>query len=329
MGVFYLRLSHYSTAGRNNQVQFNKEEPMRQKHFTLPLAYLSLLLPLLGYLSVPAAAQPERGFFLVTFDRPDPVTLHHSDGSISRAEFGAEMILYPDGRANGGWGFRELGSAPALTLYRVVEGQATSDDQGPFFEFKAQRLSPLPGDGITIILRRLANPKSPLAGDGSVTFVDTTFGTFSFVTQVRVIELPPGSSPHFNLAYIHAPPQTVVVQTPSSSYTAYFTNVALVFPSGGAIGTLTIAEPEGSAAGSNQGFGRWEIFAGHALSRLPEGKYLVLRARPRDTKPSSGDEITILLGPDAEASEPCRIYDIVGPQVGTLHFEAQVNLTLF
>jgi hypothetical protein len=316
---------------------FNKEEPMRLKHFTLPLAYLSFLLLWLGVLSAPVAAQPERGFFLVTFDRPEPVTVHHADGSISRAEFVAEFIFYPDGRANGGWGLRGLGTAPApaLTLYRVVAGQLSSNN---ILTLTGQRLSPLPAEEITIRLQPSPAGQSAVPPAGSVRFLVDMIPSadgepISFVTEGQVLPPPPSPTPTLtdfvigNFVYINAPPQTVVVQTPSGSYTAYFTNVALIFPSGAAIGSLTLAEPEGSTAESNQGFGRWEIFAGRVLSRFPEGKYLLLRARPLDTKHAAGGEITIILRPGPDPSEPPK-YWVFGTELPP-HFEAQTSVVIF
>jgi hypothetical protein len=66
----------------------------------------------------------------------------------------------------------------------------------------------------------------------------------------------------------------------------------------------------------------WEV-GGQPCPRVRhEGKYLTLRARPLDRTPR--DEITVVISPDS-ASEPCRIYDIVGTQVNALHFEAQTR----
>ena len=42
-----------------------------------------------------------------------------------------------------------------------------------------------------------------------------------------------------------------------------------------------------------------------------------------------GDEITVIIRPDPLHSEPCRIYDILGTQVGTVRFEAQASITIF
>jgi hypothetical protein len=301
---------------------------MRLKHFTLPLAYLSLLLLLLGYLSVPAAAQPiTRTFHLRNSNQL--IEVRHADGSISRAEFAAEMILYPDGRANGGWGLREFGTAPALTLYRVVEGQVDSDN---IFTFTAVRLWPLPADEITISLQ-LSPAGGALPPPGSVKFVDFTVdGTLSFVAQGQVLQ-PPTIPSVTDLIldrciYINAPPQTVVVQTPNGSYTAYFTNVALIFPSGGAIGTLELSEPSGEQM-------QFDAFYGRGVYKSTDSgttwSLIMQRARATNAKPTpSGSHFIVVFDrPVDPASEPWGNYDIAGSQVGTLHFEAQASVTIF
>jgi hypothetical protein len=117
-----------------------------------------------------------------------------------------------------------------------------------------------------------------------------------------------------------APMQTVEVHTSRGEYTANFETIVLVYPDGKASGLLTLSRPD-SAGRSNQGFGKWEVTLAHVLDRA-EGKYLSMRARPLDRTP--GDEITVVISPDS-ASEPCRIYDIVGTQVNALHFEAQTR----
>jgi len=299
---------------------------MKLKHFTYSFAYLSLLLPLLGGLSVPAAAQVG-GHTLFVREHTRIAEVHHADGSISSAEFAAELILHPDGRANGGWGLRELGTADVLTLYRVVEGRASSDHQGPFFEFKSQRLSPLPGDGITIILHPLANPHLPTVSTGSVTFrVDVSDplagGTLSFVAPGQVLphpDIPSVTEVFDRSSFINAPPQTVVVQTPRGSYTAYFMNVALVFPSGGVFGLLELAAPSGEVV-------RYHHHGPGVYRSIDGGATWALHARAGST----GDEITIINRSAPDASEPCRIYDILGTQVNApLRFEAHADITIF
>jgi hypothetical protein len=332
LGVFTPLCRVIQWPGENQPSSIIKEEPMKPNHFTLAFAYLNLLWLLLGGLSVPAAAQGNtaavqgRGVFTITFQGPlgvQTVEVHHADGSISSAEFAGEFILYPDGRANGGWGLRELGTAPALTLYRVVAGQLTSDN---IFTFTAQSLSPLPADEITISLRPALGQFVPT---GSVKFTidgipSATGEPLSFVTQGRVLELPTGSSPDFHPIYINAPPQTVVVQTLSGSYTANFANVALVFPSGDAIGTLELPAPSGN-----------DLFVSRSgtgiLKSTDSGttwSLIMQRARAENAKLGPGDEIIITIRPDPAATEPCRIYDIVGSQVNA-QFEAQASITIF
>jgi hypothetical protein len=310
---------------------------MRIKHFTLTFAYLSLLLLLLGGISVSSVVHARGSIVNPTVDRIRIVTtvdVDKADGSVVPAEFLCEIFLSADGRANGGLGLRELGPGNALTLYRIVEGQVSDN----VYTFSGFRFSP-PEGAVTVIFRRLPDPNSPLAPAGSVRFISTIIdsgagGTFSFVTHGQVFPKP-NDLPTLTdfviggFSYIDAPPQTVEVKTNRGSYTAVFQNVALVFPSVGAIGWLELAAPEGTTPGSNQVFGRWQITEGRTINGGREGKYLFLRPRPYDNESTSGEGITILVRPEPGATEPCRIYDIAGTQVGSLEFEAQASITIF
>jgi hypothetical protein len=322
---------------------------MKPRHFTLLIANLALSLGLLSGLSSPAAGQEPIAPTFYVSNTHQMVEVRKADGSISSAEFLAEIILLPDGRANGGFGLLERGTPDVLSLYRVSEGRVSSDRRtGPTLEFTAHRLSPLPEAGIQGSLliakqqarrqiispdmdpaERLANPELPaVPADGSVRFlldpVDPG-GTFSFEANGRVLQLPPDSLPDFDLGYINAPPQTVVAQTPRGSYSAFFENVALVFPSVGAIGLLALS-PTDNAPGSNQGFGRWEVSLGH-ISTHEDDTRVLLHAHAANTR-TPGGEITVTIRPDTDRSEPCRIYDWVGTQVHA-SFEAQAVITVF
>ena len=103
---------------------------------------------LLASVSVSAASEIryERLYFeqLVKATKPD--------GSTAAASFVSEIILLPDGRAIGGFGLLEYGAPDTLSLYQVIEGRLVNR-LGPFYEFKAKRLSSPTGDEITISLR--------------------------------------------------------------------------------------------------------------------------------------------------------------------------------
>lgn len=283
---------------------------------------------LLGGLTAPALA---RGRASTPNPVPDririvsTVELHKADGSIVLAEALSEIYLNADGTANGALGLRELGSGNSLKAYRVFAGQASDDN---VYLFNAQRLS-LPEGPVTITFRRL-NPRSR-AQSVTVTFqvvVDdpTGVGAFNFVTQGEVLPHPTDLIID-RFGYIDAQSQSVIVQTSRGSYTASFTNVALVFPSVGAIGWLELAAPEGSTPESDQTFGIWQITDGRVLNIL-QGKFIVMRPRPNDTSVSTIPQGWFSVGPAPGASE--QTYDIYASRPsGVLKFEAQANITLF
>ena len=291
---------------------------MKPRHFTPLIACLGLSLLLVSGLSAPAAAQPEHVNLTRFTFATQTVELQKADGSISSAEFLFEAVLYPDGRANGGWGTWEHGTLDVLTLYRVVEGRVISDNRiGPFYTFTAKRLSPLSEDELTVILR----PSPGSVPTGTVTFfIDgIAQAPLSFEARGRVLSL---SAASFSFGYINAPPQTVVVQTHRGSYTANIENVALVFPSGGAIGLLALSGPDGEP----QDF---HVVAGDIQFRAGAAPTILLRAREADRDAAPGDDIIIIIRPGPEPFEPCRIYDIAGTNVGLVRFEAQSSITVF
>ncbi len=303
---------------------------MKLRSFTLPLAYLVLSLLWLAGLTAPAAAQAQVINFSKIIFATQTVEVRKADGSIANAEFLFEAVLHPDGRANGGWGMWELSTPPALTLYRIVGGRVSSDNRsGPFFEFKAQRLSPLPSDEITISLRPVpgqngSNPK----GQWTMVVQDAAARELlSFVAEGRVRPVSPIPTLTDlvidSFGYINALPQTVVVQTSRGSYTANFENVALVFPSGNAIGLLALSGPDGTLR-------NFRVLAGEVQFHNGVVSRVLLHARQVDTEGPTRSPLPVLivLADRQDVSEPCRIYDIAGTQVHA-HFEAQANITIF
>lgn len=306
---------------------------MKPKYFTLPLAYLGCLWLLLGDFSAPTAQARSFYYNRIVFSY-QMTKDYRADGNIVSVEFIFEATLSPDGRANGAWGLWERGTPDVLTLYQVVEGRVSSDNRsnGPFFEFKSKRLSPLPGDEITINLR----PAAGQVPTGTVTFIvdgipSATGEPLSFVAKGQVLPHSPASSvtdlviDRFN--YINAPPQTVIVQTLRGSYTASFENVALVLPSAGAIGLLALAGPDGRLQ-------NFHVMAGETQFRNGVAGRVLLRARPVDaagsTRFPSPLPVLIVIADQQDFSEPCRIYDILGTQVNVpLRFEAQASFTVF
>jgi hypothetical protein len=254
------------------------------------------------------------------------VEVHKADGSVVLAECLGEIFLYPNGRANGAFGLLELGDTnPVPMVYRIVDAQVSSDN---VYTFSAERLS-LPQGPVIITLQPLGNSKSPLGSEGSVTFVDTTVGTFSFIAHFDVQQMPLGSSRDSNFAYINAPPQTVVVETLRGSYVARFENVALICPDGNAIGFLTLT-PEDATPGGIQVAALWEIIGGRLLGR--EGKYLVLRPRPQERSGSNLPQPWFSIGPAPDpGTTDQHSYDLFTsrPSSGVLKFEAQANITIF
>ena len=248
------------------------------------------------------------------------------DGLMTRAEFAAEITVLSDGRLVGGFGLWELGTPDILSLYRMVE---VDSHTGPFFTFKAQRLSPSPASGITITLRRLANPG--LGSDGSVTFfidgVPASDGQpLSFTVEGEWIsDCVGGKGCHGTLpefAYINSPAETVVAQGITGPYTATFENVALVFSSDLAIGRFTLSSPTGAPQNAH-------IVSGHVQVQNGEAINAWLRGQP--TSSESKQPLPVLMviaNQDFFEAEPCRIYDILGTQ-SPVRLEAHTMITRF
>src|SRR5262245_16054182 len=256
---------------------------MRVRGFKPLLVCVTLILVFLAARSAPASAEEQIVFqFRELKFHSQTVEVRHAGGNTSRAEFLSEMILLPDGRATGGFGLWEDGAPNGLLLYRVVAGRTTNRG-GPFYEFQARRLSPAASeDEITISL----HPVPGHVPEGSVTFfidgVSSPGGeVLSFEAGGTVHSHARSHSPTATLSdfvtgsfFINAPPQTVVVETRGSSYTAVFENVALVFPDGDAIGLASLSQSEIRFTGGNLHF--------------PDGEFMgaLLHGRTSDTRTS-------------------------------------------
>jgi hypothetical protein len=224
---------------------------------------------------------------------------------VFRAEFLSEIVLLPDGRATGGFGIWELHGPDVLSLYQVSEGR----NNGPFFTFKAKRLTVVPADEITINVRVGGS-----APTGSVTFIIDGLNGLHLTLTAKGTQTQTDTLPQFGL--IRAEPQTVLVETFTGNYTASFENIALVFSGGSTIGSLVLSSPNGTLQ-------KIRIKGGEIDFKNGSVSWL----RGQRTEPSA-DPLPVLMvianqdGP----TEPCRIYDIAGTQVPA-HFEAQGRIT--
>ena len=272
-----------------------------------PIFYFGIVLLSLGHFAPSTSAQSfAYGKIEMTYQRVD---FKRGDGTVFNAEFLAEFVLFPDGRANGGFGMWDLEGKDILSLYRVTEGR----NNGPFWTFKAKRLAGDPLDVITINVRVGAS----IAPAGSVTFVDvSTSSQITFTAQGEVSHCssrctePP---PQFGL--IRAEPQTVLVESFAGNYTASFENVALVLSEGRAIGSLVLSSPNGLPE-------RIRIKGGEI--DFTNGNVSWLRGQTGGRANPLPATIRIVNADDP--SEPCRIYDIAGTQVPA-HFEADGRIT--
>ncbi|HEX3248780.1 MAG TPA: hypothetical protein VHS05_05080 [Pyrinomonadaceae bacterium] len=233
------------------------------------------------------------------------VEVRRTDGNVFRAEFLSEIVLLPDGRATGGFGIWELHGPDVLSLYQVSEGR----NNGPFFTFKAKRLTVVPADEITINVRVGGS-----APTGSVTFIIDGLNGLHLTLTAKGTQTQTDTLPQFGL--IRAEPQTVLVETFTGNYTAGFENIALVFSGGSTIGSLVLSSPNGTLQ-------KIRIKGGEIDFKNGSVSWL----RGQRTEPSA-DPLPVLMvianqdGP----TEPCRIYDIAGTQVPA-HFEAQGRIT--
>lgn len=285
---------------------------MKLKQLRRPIFCIFVILLSLGSFAPSLAAQSFDYAKIEISYRPAQV--RRGDGSVFAAEVLAEFVLFPDGRADGGFGMWGIDGPNALSLYRVTEGR----NNGPFWTFKGSRLATDTPDVITINAR-VGGGSTPT---GTVTFIiDGVNGlhlTFSVAAEISN-NCTGGSRclagvPQFGL--VRADPQTVLVETFTGNYTATFENVALVLSNGNAIGSLVLSSPNGTLQ-------RIRIKGGEIDFRRGNVSWL----RGQQTTPSA-DPLPVLMvianqdGP----TEPCRIYDIAGTQVPA-HFEAQGRIT--
>jgi hypothetical protein len=282
---------------------------MKLKHLR-PIFYLAVVFLSLGYHTLSTSAQ-SFAYGKIEIEYVE-VPVRRGDGNVFTAEFVAEFVLFEDGRANGGFGMRELTGLNVLSLYRVTEGR----NNGPYWSFKATRLGAEPADQITIEAR-VGGGTVPT---GSVTFIiDGANGLhLTFTARALINDGCKGGrctdpSPTFGL--VQAEPQTVLVETFTGNYTASFENVALVLSKGRAIGSLVLSGPNGSLQ-------RIRIKGGEIDFRNGNVSWL------RGQTGTSAEPLPVLMvianqeGP----TEPCRIYDIAGTQVPA-HFEATGRIT--
>jgi hypothetical protein len=287
---------------------------------------LSVTLIFPALVSGPASAQEQIHFVFhkIEFNR-QTVDLLRADGSISPAEFLSELVLLPDGRAGGGFGLWEHDRANGLTLYRVVEGR-TVTPLGPFYEFEAKRLAPASAEEITVRLR----PAPDQPPDGSVRFfldgLSSAGGeplSFEASGTVHSHAAPTATLSDFVLGsvFISAPTQIVLVaKRRGNDRTAFFASVAMVFPSGRAIGFASLSESEGE--------GPIDIRYTDGVLNFDDEEFTggIVHGRAQQNGPAQPLPVLLVIS-DLDASEPCRIYDILGWQGGIVHFEAETFIT--
>ena len=294
---------------------------LKAKHFALLIACLGLL-PLRGGLAVSAAAQSAERLWKL--DVPSQaVEVRHADGHVSSGEFLSEIVLLPDGTANGGWSLFEAGTQPTITLFRIFEGRVATDERiGPLFTFRAQKLTAPVGESITITLQPAPANNGTSKGQWKLTVQDAASQNtvahelLSFVAEASVRNCRNCIDADVTFGHISAPAQTVVVQTLRGSYTANFENVALVFPGGRASGLLVLSRPDGALLTFQVVAGLMQVRDDTAIVSV-----LVARGIPRAGS-AAGDEITIILHPSTDHHQEDLIYDILGTQVGPAHFKA-------
>ena len=279
---------------------------MKVKHLK-PIFYFAIVLLALGRFAPSTSAQ-SFAYGKIEMNYRE-VQVLRGDGTVVNGEFLAEFVLFPDGRANGGFGMWDLEGKDILSLYRVTEGR----NNGPFWTFKAKRLAGDPLDVITIDVRVDVS----IAPAGSVTFFHvTTSSQMTFTAQGEVSNCSSRCTeplPQFGL--IRAEPQTVLVESFAGNYTASFENVALVLSEGRAIGSLVLSSPNGLPE-------RIRIKGGEIDFRNGNVSWL------RGQTGGSANQLpaTIRIVNADSPTEPCRIYDIAGTQVPA-HFEANGRIT--
>jgi hypothetical protein len=293
---------------------------MKPKNFKLIIVSMVVGVFWLGGSCVSAAEEVHFNYNKIVFNH-QTVELRKADGTVSSAKFLSEIILLQDGRANGGFGIWEPAAGDALSLYRIVEGKRN----GSRFTFKAQRLSPLPALEITVTFA----PAPITQPTGTVTFLidgvtRADGGPISLIAN-GTVDQGSGSigflNAYFTFVLINAPQQSVAIATLTQLYISRFENVALVFPSVGAIGLLKLEAPSGEPVQYHYGTGVYKTI---------DGGQTWMIAASAENNLTPGDGIMIMVRPHPDPSEPCRIYDILGTQVNShLHFEAETLVTNF
>jgi len=283
---------------------------MKLKHLR-PIFYLAVVFLSVGYFTQSTSAQPFAYGKIEMYYEAVPV--RRGDGSVFTAEFLAEFVLFPDGRANGGFGMWELNGPNVLSLYRVTEGR----NNGPYWSFKATRIAADQADQITIEAR-VGGGSVPT---GTVTFIidganglHLTFSARAAINDGCSGGRCPDPPPTFGL--VQAEPQTVLVETFTGNYTASFENVALVLSKGRAIGSLVLSSPNGLPQ-------RIRIKGGEI--DFQHGNVSWLRGQTPGPSAEPLPVLMVIANQDGP-TEPCRIYDIAGTQVPA-HFEAQGRIT--
>jgi len=286
---------------------------------------LSATLILPAVVSTSAQEQIQFVFHKIAFQR-QTVDLLRADGSTSPAEFLSEVILLPDGRAGGGFGLWEHSLPDGLALYRAVEGRVVNR-LGPVYEFKARRLSPPSAAEITVTL----HPAPGHPPEGTVRFFIDGLSSaggqpLSFAARGRVhTQHSPTATPSDFVAdsvFINAPPQTVVVETRTGTSTAVFATRAMVFPAVAAIGFAVLTNRPGIApidirfTGGQMNFGDDDEF-----------NWGLIHGRTQQKGPARPLPVLLVIANMDDASEPCRIYDILGWQGRIVHFEADTTIT--
>lgn len=290
------------------------------RYFKQLIVCTALGFLLFGVRSGSAAEEVHSTYSKIDFNT-QTVVLRNADGTVSSAKFLSEIILLQDGRANGGFGIWEQGSADGLSLYRIVEGKKN----GSRFTFRAQRLSPLPALEITVTFAPAQGP-SPT---GSVTFfidgVSRADGGPVSLTANGIVNQGSESigllDAYFTFVFINAPLQTVPIASVTDLYISPFNSAALVFPNVGAIGFLKMNTSAGQPV---------EYFYGTGVYKSIDGGRTWMLAATAENSLVPGDSVMIMIRPHPDPSEPCRIYDILGTQVNShLHFEAETLVTRF
>lgn len=290
------------------------------------LAAIALSFALLGSLATTVAAHQSSTRYEEIQFTYQKISWHKADGSLGTAEFIAQVALLPDGRANGALGLWESGNPNGLALYRIFAGRRLNR-LAPFFEFKAQRLSPQSEDEIIINL----HPAADTAPTGSVTFIID--GLNAIDGQALTLEARGHVRSGNQIAsvtdliidgysYINAPPQTVVVETRGGDQTAIFEHIALVFPDGEAFGFASLS-------GAGSGAPLFIRFTGGKFF-FDEDEFNWGLMHGGATRPGQARPLPVLLviADMQDFSEPCRIYDIAGWQ-GRMQFEAYPDIARF